>query len=128
LLDSLETFLSTFQADLSAVSGQISDLQGRSKDIERRLGHRRVRQCGLHLSTHYSSCAIQKIERPLASLLTDVCVPPALATLILDSDVGEPWLIAIPEFERALDTVAARSRVKAARDMGEVAEGLRIVV
>lgn len=35
-------FLSTFQADLSAVSNQISDLQGRSKDIERRLGHRKV--------------------------------------------------------------------------------------
>jgi hypothetical protein len=43
LLDSLESFLSTFQKDLSAVSGQISDLQDRSKDIDNRLRSRRVR-------------------------------------------------------------------------------------
>ena len=42
LLDSLESFLSTFQKDLSAVSGQISELQDRSKDIESRLKSRRV--------------------------------------------------------------------------------------
>ena len=42
LLDSLETFLSTFQKDLSAVSGQISELQSRSKDIDSRLKSRRV--------------------------------------------------------------------------------------
>ena len=42
LLDSLEGFLSTFQKDLSAVSGQISNLQDRSKDIDNRLKSRRV--------------------------------------------------------------------------------------
>ena len=45
LLDSLESFLSTFQRDLSAVSGQISDLQSRSRDIEGRLKSRRVCLC-----------------------------------------------------------------------------------
>ncbi|KAJ7781086.1 vacuolar sorting protein [Mycena metata] len=109
LLNSLESFLSTFQKDLSAVSGQISDLQDRSKDIENRLKSRR------------------KIEKPLASLITDITIPPYLATLILDSDVSEPWLMAIDEFERRLDTAKGRSRVKAARDLGEVSEGLRIV-
>ncbi|KAJ7368456.1 vacuolar sorting protein [Mycena albidolilacea] len=110
LLNSLETFLSTFQKDLSAVSGQISDLQDRSKDIENRLKSRR------------------KIEKPLASLITDITVPPYLASLILDSDVGESWILAIEEFERRLDTAKRRSRVKAARDLGDVTEGLRIVV
>ena len=43
-------------------------------------------------------------------------------------DVGEPWISAIGDFEQRLDTLYARSRVKAARDLGEVAEGLRIVV
>ena len=43
LLDSLENFLSTFQTDLAAVSGQISTLQDRSKDIENRLKSRKVR-------------------------------------------------------------------------------------
>jgi len=49
LLDSLESFLSTFRKDLQAVSGQISELQDRSKDIENRLKSRRV---------HNSPCAI----------------------------------------------------------------------
>ncbi|KAI0775920.1 Vps52-domain-containing protein [Trametes elegans] len=109
LLDSLENFLSTFQKDLSAVSGQISNLQDRSKDIDNRLKSRR------------------KIEKPLANLLVDLCIPPALATLILDTRVSEDWIPAIVEFERRLDILKVRVRVKAARDMSEVAEGLRIV-
>ncbi|KAK0498618.1 vacuolar sorting protein [Armillaria luteobubalina] len=109
LLDSLETFLSTFQKDLSAVSGQISELQDRSKDIDNRLKSRR------------------KIEKPLSSLITDIAIPPSIATVILDTDVGEPWIDIIDDFERRLDTCKARARVKAARDVGEVAEGLRIV-
>ncbi|KAG5341928.1 hypothetical protein C0989_006771 [Termitomyces sp. Mn162] len=109
LLDSLESFLSTFKKDLSAVSGQISELQDRSKAIENRLKARR------------------RIEKPLSSLLADITIPPALATLILDSPVGEPWIEGIEDFERRLVTIKARSRVKAARDLSEVAEGLRIV-
>lgn len=109
LLDSLENFLSTFQKDLSAVSGQISTLQDRSKDIENKLKSRR------------------KIEKPLSHLLVDLCISPELATLILDTPVGEPWIPAIVEFENRLDAVKVRVRVKAARDLAEVAEGLRIV-
>ncbi|KAI0053019.1 vacuolar sorting protein [Auriscalpium vulgare] len=109
LLDSLETFLSTFQKDLSAVSGQISDLQSRSRDIESRLKSRK------------------KIEKPLSNLLTDLTLPPPLAETILDTDVGEPWIPVIQDFERHLESLQARSRVRAARDLGEVAEGLRIV-
>ena len=44
LLDNLQSFLSTFQSDLSHVSGQISNLQERSKDIDSRLKGRRVRR------------------------------------------------------------------------------------
>ncbi|KAI0268372.1 vacuolar sorting protein [Gloeopeniophorella convolvens] len=109
LLDSLETFLSTFQRDLSAVSGQISDLQSRSRDIEARLRSRK------------------KIEKPLANLITDLTVPPSLATTILDTDVGEAWVPMITDFEWRLENLKARGRVRAARDLGEVAEGLRIV-
>ena len=46
----------------------------------------------------------------------------------MDTDVGEPWIAAITDFEQRLDVLKARSRVKAARDLGDVAEGLRIVV
>jgi vacuolar protein sorting-associated protein 52 len=64
----------------------------------------------------------------LSSLITDIVIPPSLTTVILDTDVGEPWISAIDEFERHLEMTKARSRVKAARDLGEVVEGLRIVV
>ncbi|KAG1815552.1 Vps52-domain-containing protein [Suillus subaureus] len=109
LLDSLESFLSTFQKDLSSVSGQISELQERSKDIDNRLKSRR------------------RIEKPLSSLLSDLAIPPSLAITILDTDVGEPWIATITDFERRLGLLKVRSRVKAARDLGDVAEGLRIV-
>ncbi|KAH7931245.1 Vps52-domain-containing protein [Leucogyrophana mollusca] len=109
LLDSLEAFLSTFQKDLSSVSGQIADLQDRSKDIDNRLKSRR------------------RIEKPLSDLLSDLTIPPPLASIILDSAVGDPWIQAIEDFERRLDVLNARSRVKAARDLADVAEGLRIV-
>lgn len=71
---------------------------------------------------------MQRIEKPLCSLISEVTIPPALASLILDTDVGEPWIQAVEDFERRLDTLNARLRVKAARDLAEVAEGLRIVV
>ncbi|KAJ3564831.1 hypothetical protein NP233_g8034 [Leucocoprinus birnbaumii] len=109
LLDSLESFLSTFQKDLTAVAGQISDLQDRSQDIENKLKSRR------------------RIERPLSSLISEITIPPALSTTILDTNVGEPWIEAIEDFERRLTLSKSRSRVKAARDLGEVMEGLRIV-
>ncbi|KAF9006504.1 Sac2 family-domain-containing protein [Cyathus striatus] len=109
LLDSLETFLSTFQKDLNAVAGQISELQDRSKDIDNKLKSRR------------------RIEKPLSSLISEITIPPPLATLILDTNVGEPWVDAIDGFEKHLNIAKARSRVKAARDLGEVIEGLRIV-
>ncbi|KAI0251297.1 vacuolar sorting protein [Lactifluus subvellereus] len=110
LLDSLESFLSTFQSDLSEVLVQISDLQSRSSDIEGRLNSRR------------------KIEEQLESLVSDLTLPPNLVTTILDTDVGEPWIPVITDFERRLEELKVRGRVRAARDLGEVAEGLRIVV
>ena len=64
----------------------------------------------------------------MSNLLLDFCVPPPLATLILDTDVGEPWITAIGDFERRLVSLKLRVRVKAARDLTDVAEGLRIVV
>ena len=50
LLGNLEKFLSTFQNDLSAVSGQISDLQNRSQELDERLKGRKVRCCFLPFS------------------------------------------------------------------------------
>lgn len=51
-----------------------------------------------------------------------------MATLILDTPVGDRWIEAITEFECRLEALKLRGRVKAARDLSEVVEGLRIVV
>jgi hypothetical protein len=64
----------------------------------------------------------------LAGLISGLTLPPDLVTTILDTDVGEPWIRAVADFERRLDALMARQRVRAARDLGEVAEGMRIVV
>jgi hypothetical protein len=71
---------------------------------------------------------LQKIEKPLATLISGLTLPPNLVTTILDTDVGEPWIPAVADFERRLEALKDRQRVRAARDLGEVAEGLRIVV
>lgn len=109
LLDSLENFLSSFQRDLSSVSGQISELQARSKEIDQRLKSRR------------------RIEKPLSKLVSELTIPPALILTILDTEVGESWIPAIDDFEGRLRTLEVRARVKAARDLGDISEGLRIV-
>jgi vacuolar protein sorting-associated protein 52 len=64
----------------------------------------------------------------LENLISDLTLPPNLITTILDTDVGEPWIPVITDFERRLEGLKVRGRVRAARDLGEVAEGLRIVV
>ena len=64
----------------------------------------------------------------MSNLLSDLTVPPPMATVILDTNVGEPWIAAVGDFEKKLVALKARGRVKAARDLAEVAEGLRIVV
>lgn len=109
LLENLESFLSTFQTDLTSVAGQISELQRRSKDIDERLRGRR------------------RIERPLASLIADLTIPPQLATTLLDTNVGEPWIDAVAQLEARLGSIQTRGRVKASKDLGDVAQALGIV-
>jgi vacuolar protein sorting-associated protein 52 len=55
-------------------------------------------------------------------------IPPELATTILDANVGESWIDAIAQLEARLSSIKARGRVKASKDLGEVAQALGIVV
>ncbi|KAF9518469.1 hypothetical protein BS47DRAFT_1421010 [Hydnum rufescens UP504] len=121
---SLESFLGTFQKDLSAVSGHISDLQARSKDFDARLRGRR------------------KVSGPLTSLLANITIPPQLALTLLDTPVSDAWIPAVNQLETLLISIPAYSKgksegnnpssiqvkVRAAKDLEGVAEGLRIVV
>lgn len=64
----------------------------------------------------------------MASLIADLTIPPQLATTILDTNVGEPWVEAITQLEARMASIKARGRVKASKDLGEVAHALGIVV
>ena len=132
-MDSLESFLAKFQSDLAAVSGQISDLQGRSKEFDARLHGRKVSPAPpffmcLLPKTILPLFWLQKIEKPLSQLVSDLSISPSLVSAILDTPVGETWISAISELEQKISSVKARSRVKGARDIAEVVEGLRIGV
>jgi len=101
--------------------------------MEGRLKSRRVRlspPLSPELSSRPRSSGrrLQKIEKPLASLISGLTLPPTLVTTILDTDVSELWIPTVADFERRLEALKVRGRVRAARDLGEVAEGLRIVV
>lgn len=62
LLDNLESFLSTFQKDLAAVAGQISELQDRSKDIDGRLKSRKVPTIRSTVSCWYLTVHCRKLK------------------------------------------------------------------
>jgi hypothetical protein len=51
-----------------------------------------------------------------------------MATIILDTAVGDPWIDAISQLEVKMEAIQARGRVKASKDLGDVAQALGIVV
>jgi hypothetical protein len=132
LLDSLSSFLSSFQHDLSDVSNQIYELQDQSKAIDARLEARRV--SGGPLSTLagrpvlISSFHRQSVAQPINDLISDVILSPSLVTIIRDTAPGDAWLPAIAQLHDKLVAVRARGKVKAAHEIGMVVEGLKAKV
>ncbi|CED85269.1 Vacuolar sorting protein VPS52/suppressor of actin Sac2 [Phaffia rhodozyma] len=109
LLTNLSSFLTSFQTDLQAVSGQLKDLRSRSQAIERRGKGRR------------------SIEKPLKSLIESITFPPSLVTLILDTPVSEAWYPAAHTLSTILSEIHLRkTRVQAASSLLTTAETLRV--
>ncbi|KAM0793560.1 hypothetical protein ACM66B_000996 [Microbotryomycetes sp. NB124-2] len=108
LLTDLAAFLATFQSDLSNVSTHISDLQGRSKTIEGRLDARRA------------------VERTLHPFLESITISPSLINTIMDTDVDEAWITAVPELDAKLGAIRSGPRVEGRRNLDNVAEALRL--
>ncbi|GAA6036657.1 hypothetical protein JCM8097_001278 [Rhodosporidiobolus ruineniae] len=111
LLSELASFLSTFQRDLSAVSGHISELQGRSKTIEARLKARKA------------------IERSLHPFLRSITLSPTLIRTLLDTDPASNtagWITAVRELDAKLGAIRGGARVESRRSLDEAAEGLRV--
>nr|XP_031864063.1 uncharacterized protein CI109_000707 [Kwoniella shandongensis]KAA5531135.1 hypothetical protein CI109_000707 [Kwoniella shandongensis] len=112
LLSSLASYLSTFQNDLSDVSGQISELQQKSSDIESQLNGRKT------------------ILPPLNALLSDITLPPALVLTLRDTLPAQNpdlWLSAITQLDEKLTTIKARhNKVKAVHELEPIIEGLKV--
>ncbi|ORY35497.1 putative suppressor of action mutation 2-like protein [Naematelia encephala] len=111
LLSSLASYLSTFQNDLSEVSGQISDLQSKSAEIESQLRGRRT------------------IQPPLLALLNDITLPPSLVLTMRDTAPAqnpELWLTCIPQLESKLSAIASRPKVASTQQLLPILEALRL--
>ncbi|BGP36679.1 Vacuolar protein sorting-associated protein 52 [Rhodotorula kratochvilovae] len=108
LLTDLSSFLATFQRDLSAVSGHISELQGRSKTIEARLKARKA------------------VERSLHPFLSSIAISPSLITTIIDTEVNDAWIPAVRELDAKLGAIRGGARVESRRNLDKAAEALRV--
>ncbi|GAA6004369.1 hypothetical protein JCM10207_000689 [Rhodosporidiobolus poonsookiae] len=111
LLSQLSSFLSTFQHDLSAVSGHISELQGRSKTIEARLHARKA------------------VERSLHPFISSIIIPPALITTIVDTDPAthtDAWIPAVRDLDAKLGAIRGGARVESRKALDDAAETLRV--
>ncbi|GAA5865424.1 hypothetical protein JCM8547_001240 [Rhodosporidiobolus lusitaniae] len=111
LLTDLSSFLATFQTDLSAVSGHISELQGRSKTIEGRLQARKA------------------VERSLHPFITSITLSPSLITTIIDTDPASntaAWIPAVRELDAKLGAIRGGARVESRKTLDEAAEALRV--
>ncbi|SPO24726.1 related to VPS52 - component of the Golgi-associated retrograde protein complex [Ustilago trichophora] len=91
LLNSLETFLSTFQSDLSTLSTHISALQNTSHQIDSRLD------------------ATRDVEIQLAGFLSEIALSPRVVDLFFETEPEsrpELWLKAIKQLERVLEATS----------------------
>jgi hypothetical protein len=70
----------------------------------------------------------QRIENSLDDLIGELCMPPPVASVILDSRVDESWFEATDQLEQCILSLQPRSKLRASKDLSALTEGLRIVV
>ncbi len=88
----MEQYLSSFQADLAAVSTEIEKLQARSAVLNQRLKNR------------------QTVEQLLAPAVDQISIPPALVRKICEDPVDAAWVAALAELERRSQMVEDASK------------------
>jgi hypothetical protein len=103
VLKSVETYLTSFQADLAAVSTEIESLQNRSTNLHNRVENRR---------------AVEKILGPEVEALS---IPPVVVRKIVEGAVDENWLKALHELEKRSKSLDNRQKegkeIQAANDV-----------
>lgn len=97
VLKSVETYLTSFQADLANVSAEIETLQNRSTALNNRLENRKA------------------VEKTLGPEVESLVVPPAVVRKISEGTVDETWVKALDELERR--SKACDAKLKEGRDV-----------
>lgn len=90
VLESAETYLTKFQAELGAVSAEIENLQTRSVQLNAKLDNRR------------------KVEKLLGPVVEEISLAPTVVRTISDGPVDECFVKALKEVESRSATVAAK--------------------
>lgn len=103
VLASVETYLTSFQADLTAVSAEIETLQNRSSALNTKLQNRKV------------------VEKILGPEVESFSIPPAVVRKITEGTVDESWIKALEELEKRSKSIDAKLKdghdIKAAQDV-----------
>ena len=103
VLKSVETYLTSFQADLANVSTEIESLQNRSTALNNRLENRRA------------------VERVLGPEVEALAIPPAVVRKITEGAVDDSWVKALDELEKRSRSIDAKLKevkdIKAIQDV-----------
>ncbi|KAF2212978.1 hypothetical protein CERZMDRAFT_96653 [Cercospora zeae-maydis SCOH1-5] len=103
VLKSVESYLTSFQAELASVSAEIETLQNRSTSLNNKLNNRK---------------AVEKVLGPEVEALS---IPPGVVWKITEGAVDDQWLKALQELEKRSRAIDAKLRegknIKAAQDI-----------
>ncbi|KAF2160793.1 hypothetical protein M409DRAFT_70127 [Zasmidium cellare ATCC 36951] len=103
VLKSVETYLTSFQAELAAVSTEIESLQSRSTALNNKLENRKA------------------VEKVLGPEVEAFCIPPGVVRKITEGAVDDQWIRSLYELEKRSKSIDAKIKegrdVKAAQDI-----------
>ncbi|KAK0932814.1 Vacuolar protein sorting-associated protein 52 [Friedmanniomyces endolithicus] len=103
VLRSVETYLTSFRADLAAVSSEIEHLQDRSTQLNNKLENRKA------------------VEKVLGPEVGAIVVPPAVVRKITEGTMDDGWVKALEELDKRSRIIEAKTKeakdVKAAQDV-----------
>lgn len=103
MLKSVESYLTSFQTDLGAVSAEIETLQSRSTALNTKLENRKT------------------VEKLLGPAVEEISIPPASVRKIVDGPIDDGWTKALQEVEKRAKVIEEKLKgptsIKAAEDL-----------
>lgn len=109
VLNSVETYLTSFRNDLAVVSADIESLQTRSTALNRRLDNRKA------------------VEKALGPLVEELSVSPEVISKISEGHIDESWAKMLNEIDRRAAAQEKRPnsrQIKASEDLGPLLDKL----